>query len=481
MNDKQSFRLLSLDGGLVTDVSPILLAPDKGFAEEAINLEFSLHGVLRKRPGTAQVFAPVATTPIGAHQFVKASTQEVHNVVAHGTVVQRWDSATEAWVDLQTGLSGAGVDFLTFADSLLMVDGNNPSARWDGITVTTPTQFPKAKYLAEYRLRVAAAGDPANPSKLYISHTGDPELWSTTDSRSNAAELFVSPDDGDVITGLCNVGEGGLLVGKQRALYGLFGYSRANFMVDLLDPTVGVGSHKTMLYIRPYAYFVNQYGVYRMEVGSPAERISSSIQSVFDDRINRSRIAESRAVLVGRNYVVTLPTGETDTFTLAFHVDRLAWCEWTQPHIQESFLVTDDPTSNVYYFPRKELHPRKISQELHFDLLDPIPSSVTFVESSAGLPEVEKDLNQLYLMCKAADKPYHINVWAWADDPAWNLWQQVASNLEISGQKGAQVTHYVPLEASNVRYFKIKLESVGRGEKFHPMALTFVYIPKELW
>ena len=477
---KQSFRFLSLDGGLVTDVSPVLLSPDKGFASKSLNIDYSQRGVLRKRPGSIETLGAVASNPIGAHQFIQASTQERHHIVAHGAVVQRWDSSTTTWVNLRSGLTGEQIDFLTFADSLIMSNGVDASARWDGTTLTTPTQFPKAKYLAEYRLRIAAAGDPANPSKLYLSHTGDPTLWDVSDASSNAAELFVSPDDGDVITGICNVGEGGLIVGKGRAIYGLFGYSRANFMVDILDPTIGVGSHKSMLYVRPYAYFVNERGIYRMEVGSPAERISSVIQTEFDSRINKSRIAESRAALLGRNYVVTLPTGDTGTFTLAFNVDHLVWSEWTQPALRESWEVAGDATSDVYYFSYGSLIPRKLSQEITTDKGDAISVTLSLVESSAGLPEVTKDIHDLYLTFLASAKTYHVNVWVWADDPNFNLWQQVAPNLEISGIAGSQITHRVPVGATNIRYFRVRLESSGAGGGFHPIAMTCLYTPQEV-
>jgi hypothetical protein len=473
---KLIFRIPSLDGGMVTDISPKLLDMSKGYMARMTNFDFSRHGKLQKRPGIAPEFLAVDNPILGAHEFIKASTADNYKIVAHGTVVQYWDG--EAWVTLRDNVTeDAPFSFMTFADSLVMTNGIDASARWDGETLTTPDQFPKVKYLAEYRLRLVGAGDPAEPSMLYISHTGDPTLWDPADPSSNAAQVYVSPDDGEGISGLCNAGEGGLLIGKPSALYGLFGYSRANFMVDIIDPNLGVASHKSMVYIRPFVYFVNKLGIYRLMIGDTPERISAPIQDVFDSRVNLERLTEASAALVGHNYVITLPEGEAGWFTLAYHTENSAWSEWTAPYIGCAMKANDGSTNLGYCsFPGSNQFYR-----LGFDLIDDstgaITNTIETLEMDAGQPEVTKEIQELHIICMRKSNPYTFTVEFKADDADWYT---LSMPITISGAAGTQEIVRVPV-GKTVRFFKLRLKSTAPNQEFCPLSLQLLYEPQEVW
>lgn len=466
----------ALDGGMVTDVSPKVLDMSKGYMSKAINFDFSRYGKLQKRPGIAPYLTPAADPITSSHEFLKASTGQNYKIIAHGTIVQYWDG--EAWVTLRdTVTKDAPFSFYTFADSLVMANGVDASARWDGTTLTTPAQFPKVKYLAEYRLRLVGAGDPEKPSMLYISTTGDPTLWDPTLDNSNAAQIFVSPDDGEGISGICNAGEGGLLIGKPSALYGLFGYSRANFMVDIIDPNMGVSSQKSMVYIRPFTYFVNPKGIFRLMIGDTPERISAPIQDVLDVRLDMTRITQASAAFVGLNYVVTLPAIDGGWFTLAYHTENSAWCEWTNPMLG-SFIKANDKTGNLGYYAEPggaQLY------RIGFDLLDDsmgvIENELVTLELDAGQPEVTKEIQELHLIMLRKKNPYTFSVDFKVDDTDWYT---LSMPVTIKGEPGTQEIVRFPV-GKTVRFFKIRLRMETANQEFCPISLQIIYEPQEVW
>ena len=473
---KQILRIPSLDGGMVTDVSPMLLDVTKGYMSRMLNFDFSRYGKLQKRPGIAPEYLSVADSIVGAHEFIKASTGKNYKIVAHGTAIQYWDGA--AWVDLKTDTTkDAPFAFHTFADSLVMANGVDASLRWDGTSLTTPTQFPKVKYLAEYRLRLVGAGDPDKPSMLYISHTGDPTIWDPSLDNSNAAQIFVSPDDGEGISGICNAGEGGLLIGKPSALYGLFGYSRANFMVDIIDPNVGVASQGSMVYIRPFTYFVNTRGIYRLAIGDTPERISAPIQNILDSWLDVSKITQVSAALIGLNYVVTLPKIGGGWFTLAYHTENRAWCEWTNPMLGK-FMKANDKSGNLGYCSEPGGNQ---FYRIGFDLLDDstgvIANEIETLEFDAGQPEVTKEIQELHLVMLKKENPYTFSVDFKVDNTDW---YPLSMPVTIKGEAGSQENVRFPV-GKTVRFFRVRLRADKANQEFCPLSLNVVLEPQEVW
>ncbi|HUM42711.1 MAG TPA: hypothetical protein PKI14_07170 [Fervidobacterium sp.] len=482
---KVIFRIPTLANGWVTDIPPMALEAIGqnvgGYASVLLNVDVGGLGILRRRPGIQNVYAPTVDPIRGLHEFVKNSTGKIYKLAVAGTALWSWNEDETKWDMVATGLPATGkVSFLNFADSVLLAIDGQAVLRWDGITDTVPPNFPMSKYLAEYRLRVAAAGDPDNPTLLYLSHTGDPTLWDPDADGSNAMKLFVSPDDGDYITGLVNAGEGGLVIGKQRSIYGLFGYARSNITVDLIENSVGVVSHWSMQYIRPYVYFVSADGIYKLQVGGTAERISQPIQSVFESTVNYARLSETTAARFGDYYVVTLPVGESDYITWAYHCTKTVWSEWTNPIMGVAAVVSNDSSSPLYACAPNSNQVYKVSTSLLSDNGAAIPVTYTTVPLHAGVPESDKDITDIYVVFKQDPvNAYNVNVSVVGDTPGFDTWQDLGTQTVTSGT--GYVTLRFPLHSwVTTRYFYVRMTNDQADTQFSPVAMSVILEVKEV-
>ena len=478
--DKARFRLPSLDIGWATNISPLLLEQNRGNSDLLQNIDVSTPGVPRKRPGVVEVLGATTNPIIHAKEYTNLETDETYIVVFDGDDWFTWDAGPPAvWNSFLTVVATATeADSLVFANRLALVDGTNASALFDGAAVDTPAQFPVARYLAEYRNRIVASGDPDEPSLLYLCHTGDPTIWNPDQIGSNATRMYVSPDDGEGITGHLNMGTGGVLIGKPSALYGLFGYARANMAVDLLDSTVGSLSHKAMQYIMPYAYFVSKQGIYRYtgSGGDAPERISAPIQDYFDANTDMDEIRNAVATVVGRYYLITLPQSGGGYYTLAYHTETSRWILWTAP-LLGAYLYTDsDPDGRVYYSEPGEDQLYRISPGVLNDKgPTPINALIETRELDGGLAEVTKDFHDLYLICSGAPADYTVTVYMQADNGAWLTVGAATVNTPVRMQS----VHRIVL-ARTARFLKFRFQNSTISQQFSPIGLTMTYTPKDV-
>ena len=505
---KKTHKMVSLDAGVVTNISTRLIDSTKGYTSNLLNVSNTSPGILTKRPAIKKLYSVAPAAILGVWEYLRAKDDEAVILIAAGGSLYRWDADTTAWVVVFAPVaSTCRFNFLTFADSVIIANEDDPlllvlmftdllqyrfpvvgsAPVGDSLEhiellyrFLKPVDAPQAKYLAEYRLRIAAAGDPDEPSFLYLSHTGDPTLWNPSTTGSNATRIMVSPDDGEGISGLLNSGDSGLLVGKPSSLYGLFGYSRDNFAVDRISTDVGVASHKSMLYVTPYSYWVSKRGIYRMESTTNPDRISLAIQDVFDARTNLARLEESRTVQVDDTLLFTLPTGATALYTLAYDIPRAKWLgEWSKPHILESSpakSVTGTPIIFSSATDNKQLY--QIAYGDLTELTAAITGTLETLWLDADAPEVTKDIGDLYLVFKTgASADYTVLVEFKADDAAWST---LATETVSTGTLAVnQRVIRVPV-GKTVRFFKVRISNAVIGKEFSPMSLYYTYILKEV-
>lgn len=206
---------------------------------EAINVHFDVMGAVQSRQGTTQLGDTLTGNILGLHQFLDEGTgTDDQIVVVNGTVLRNLVGST--WTSKLTGLtSGSKARFTNFTDRMLMVNGQQAPAGWDGsgsaFDTTNLVSAPTGNFIDNFRSRVWIANTDANPSRLFytivVSSTGE-VTWDTVKQF-----IDISPGDGEDITGIKRSPRS-LLVFKPSHMYRVFDINEVD-----PDPQINVGTY----------------------------------------------------------------------------------------------------------------------------------------------------------------------------------------------------------------------------------------------
>lgn len=195
MPDRISSFPASCGGGLITNLDPLTQASQlPGSAIRMINYEPALQGGYRRISGFTNDYGEVpgeADTPVlGVAVFnqINDGIFACRKPTSGNNYFHYWDDGTSAWVTPSTSGSPTmtGVSRVRFAKvnwgvpKLIMVDGVNPAATWDGTTYAQITGglSPSAPNFCEsFASHLFLAGDPSNKNILYFSAPLDETSW----------------------------------------------------------------------------------------------------------------------------------------------------------------------------------------------------------------------------------------------------------------------------------------------------------------
>ena len=375
-----------------------------------------------------------------------------------------WDEILSTAEQIKTLLNATpAVAALITTDHLTGSVGDGTVATLTKRSLSGGYDSPVGKYLTMFKNRILMIGDD---DLLVSSHTGDPTLWNPNDASSNSFLAYIGTNDGTRITGLLDLGDGGLLIGKSSSLYGMFGYTRENFVVDLIDTAVGVVSHKTLQYIKPYALFVARDGIYRYEIGGIPERVSDAIKDIFEEQVDHSRIGEAASCVYNRTYVLTLPTVDNSTITLVYYPQEGRWSKWDKP---DSFVMAPylDFEYKVVYADEGTI--KLTTHSIAKDNNSNIDVSYTTIELDATYPEVDKYYGDLYIVFRTSEEAYNASV-----EVAFNgeEFQTIATKELIEGRVDKQRVLRVPL-GIEARFMEIRLSNSDSNRHFSPLAMYY--------
>ena len=218
MPSKDLFFSFSFTGGFASDLGalvnpPIVRSGGGGSVEmphllTADNVYYRLNGAVVKTGGTAKYNTTVIASGEeirGMFEYIKAGTggSATRKRVAHaGTVIVK-DDNDASFANLFTGLEdGAIPNYNVFEDVLIIASDSTSDApkSWDQTTAQNLAGSPpNFAFSVTHSLRVWAAGDASNPSRLYYSSTQNHEEWNGT---GTSGTIDISPNDGDIITGI---------------------------------------------------------------------------------------------------------------------------------------------------------------------------------------------------------------------------------------------------------------------------------------
>lgn len=203
-----------LGGGWATDLGtrPDVRVLDNNtmlvpFLDKAENLEYTIGGGFEKVGGTSKLNSSELESGadiMGLYDFWlqgTAGSPTQHRIVHVGTKIKK-DDADASFSDLFTGLESGKVPSYSQIDDLLIIASDSTTdvpKEWDGATAQNlQGSPPNFAFSVEHEGRIWAAGDAANPSKVYYSGRYQPDNWSSAGS----GEFNISPQDGDRITAL---------------------------------------------------------------------------------------------------------------------------------------------------------------------------------------------------------------------------------------------------------------------------------------
>lgn len=298
-------------GGLVTNVDPLTHAAQMGgTALRMINYEPSLSGGYRRISGFQNDYGTVTGT--GAVLGVHVNGQLDDGIFAcrmptsGNNYLHKWNDTTESWDAITTTGSPTmtGVDRVRFIDFnwtgevLLLTDGVNPAATYNGTSYTqiTDSNAPDSpKYSAEFASHIFLAGDETDPYNLYFSAP-----LSTTDfSPANGAGVI---NVGFTITAIKKFRNTLFIFGANN-IKRLVGTSAANFTLENVTANMGCVAPDSVVEFGGDLLFLGPDGIRPI---SATDRIgdielasvSKEIQDIFDNYYLSETVTDVSIVVI---------------------------------------------------------------------------------------------------------------------------------------------------------------------------------------
>ena len=239
-------------GGMVSSMNPVLVL--QNVVKIGLNVDFDVEiGSAVTRLGTGIVDSQLVAgmNILGLHNFRDADGSN-HALLA---TVNASGGATSVVYKVGTGTIRTGLTasrkmrFVSFLDSVLMINGVDAEASYDGASVITTggafdlANIPSSNTVSfgiEWLDRVYLAGDTAQPDRLYYSSTPVSGAVSWT---SGNGYIDIEPEDGG--GGLKGIGKipGFLLIFKERSI------KRWNFDSAFPETLIDLGtpSHESII------------------------------------------------------------------------------------------------------------------------------------------------------------------------------------------------------------------------------------------
>lgn len=195
MQDRINSFIAPCSGGLFNNIDPLTQGSSSpGSAIRMINYEPALEGGYRRISGFANDYGTVPgetdTSVLGVAVYSQLNDGifACRKPASGNNYFHYWDNGTSAWVTPSTSGSPTmvGVDRVRFSKvnwgvpKLVLTDGVNPAATWDGTTYTqlTSGDIPSApSYSEDFAGHLFLAGDPSEKNLLYFSAPLDETDW----------------------------------------------------------------------------------------------------------------------------------------------------------------------------------------------------------------------------------------------------------------------------------------------------------------
>ncbi len=219
---------------------------------------------------------------------IAATATTIYCTLPNGSIFYKVPAASLSTAGNPIANTQTSNSILPMTDATLIAGGSFESnLGYPQGYATGQVATPKAKYLEVFQNMLAMAGDPSNPSRVWFSEQGAPQVWGNGDSGTGVQGDFldIAIDDGETVTGLA-VSDGALMVGKQTAIYRVdfTGNAADSWIVRKVSGEWGVLSNWSMQIIPEGLFYLSErgpcicYGTYSDII--PQTRL---IQNLFDN------------------------------------------------------------------------------------------------------------------------------------------------------------------------------------------------------
>jgi len=171
---------------------------------------------------------------------------------------------------------------------------------------------PPCAYLATWKNRLCSAGDPDNPSRLYISNYEEPQqvppITLLDAIETSGGFLDIDPADGDKISGLAAFGDM-LVVFKHHSVHALQGTSFANFQRVRLTDALGCASNGSIAQLGSTLFWYTGEDVISWPQGGAMTVISNPVRTRVRG-IAAARRTQVQGVVFDAKYLMAMPSGD---------------------------------------------------------------------------------------------------------------------------------------------------------------------------
>lgn len=317
-------------------------------------------GQIEMRDGLTAKGASPSATNLGAAQLIRQGTKFLLRVVNGGSNTSKFQHSTDGttWTDVTGGGSRTTDQVWKFVQAneyIYGVNGSDTPIRYDGAVITTISAIPNGESIAWFRSHLFVGGVSSVPDRLYFSNINDPETW------GGSSFVNVNLGDGSPITGLKGIGGtiGRVVIGKERSVWYLTGFTSADFAISPLTYEHGIASQESMIEVGNEVWGIdlegNIRGLYRSTEDVPFTALKSKDIQMTIAGLNKASISKSTAVYFDNYAMFFVPNGVDSQNSLVLVWDTLAnekkggWIKFTNWNIARA-VVFSQTQPQLYLF-----------------------------------------------------------------------------------------------------------------------------------
>lgn len=264
---------------------------DQRCLKEATNVFVDEDLGIVKRTGYAKYNATALTDAKSVRGLWRFEANDgTRYIIAHSSTSMFYSNGQGSFtqIAMTTQSATAEMDCTQGLGRIWCTNGTDAVFSWDGSSTQTISGAPRGALIDNFRNRIWISDVSGARSTLYASGELDGTDW-TTGAQSTSPVVFRigGVNDGTRIRCLMGVYDDVLRIGKDEALYGLYGFDQDDFQVRELSREVGCIENKSVQEKDNFLIWLSKRGVEKYN-GTSAVRITDQVRDLINTIIAAS-------------------------------------------------------------------------------------------------------------------------------------------------------------------------------------------------